>query len=159
MSFGYGAHLSAGFLIDEAMLLPLTRREEEVSRVESRYDQTTGKRLTDVKIVEQKARKIFVLEDVETSSFMEFMEALAEKIRCEVEFFYDQSRGTKAAILAPSLLEKTDGQDFGDVDIDGFARCADVVDLMPRFEILGQTLRRLGVEVGPPMIGIRWTIM
>lgn len=147
MSTEYWANLGIGYRIDpEAHLAKFHKHKPEQVVMEDRYDTKTGKKLPEQEQVVIEAQDLWVLDGVEYDDLLEFLAALAEKIDAAADRWgqYEDGKLNHSIELPWALLSEVPNDD--DADPAMLARH------LGELERIGQQLRELGINVGPPTI-------
>lgn len=143
MGMSWDWTLVVGFVIDADDLLMPFKNEVPESHMEDRYHQSTGRKLSPVKVVDKEAVEEYFLDGTSYGDDQhEFIEALAAEANCEITLHGDHCTGEDMtySIEPKRKCQKT-------------VTFKEVAELEPECECIRQMFKvRFGVDLGEPGI-------
>lgn len=152
MGIDYGCYLGIGFITDkETVLAPFRKVLPEVSHMEDRFDQKTGKKLAPVKVVDEGEGEEFVFDGRHYDDDFELFEAIGKKLNCSIGDTGGYTEGTTVYIEV-DVDTDDGGVDDGRFTVGGAATFADVTALRAQLTKLKRDFKKLGIELDEPMV-------
>lgn len=140
----------------ENVLKPFRKEQEEKYHMEDRFDEKTGKKVSEVKIIDQQAVATYTYNGKDYREFeRDLLEALSEDLGCTIADGGGYSDGT-TAYVSVSFVTDGSGEDYGRVDTGGKATLDEISICKAKCMSLKQELNKLGVSgLGDAVVYIR----
>lgn len=165
MGLDYSSQLAVGFVFQMEEVLDHFRKvTPEVSHMEDRYDEKTGKKVKPVKVVDEAEDEAWAWpgeeEVYEAWDFID--EVLGSKFRCNPLIFGDVSGGDTFVCFAVSVKEDNksgiEDVDCGRVSFAGNLSYESVVDAGRELRYLKKRLEDADLKPKNPVVQNCWTI-
>lgn len=149
MGTDYNAGIDMGFVFQRDNLL--VKYEKEIPakfHMEDRFDSKTGKKLPQVKVIDEAEYTVFEFNGKTYEEDEELFRAIAQATKCVYSVFGSGSLGGSDYVLFGLSGEARNnyGVDAGNVQMGGEIDVNTVVRYAPRLEKLRDRLRKLGLK-------------
>jgi hypothetical protein len=133
-------------------------RIAEKSHMEDRFDQKTGKKTSQVKVIDEEDRVVCKLDGkvFESDYWTDFANSLARKIGCRAVMRMYETEGT--VVFGPKMPKCLGHEDdFGHISLEGALPMGPILKFGPELKRIGAALRKLGLKPGRPIVRISYS--
>lgn len=156
MSTGY-AGIAIGFEFSSEELADVFGEQVvEESHMEDRFDQRTGKKVGQVKVVDEEARIVCRLDGkvFESDDWTSFADKLAKKVGCRATTAFE-FEGEGVVVIGPRMPNCLhSGDTFYKVSLEGPMPMGPILKFGPELKRIGAALRKLGLKPGKPVVRV-----
>lgn len=153
MGTHFSSHIAIGYLFTENNLFfPFEKYTEEVFHMEKRFDQKTGKELSEVKIIDKKSSTVYLFNKKIIKYSLDFIEEFCKNINCKYSQIGDLNSFKNNIVLSPECKFEPyfSGDDFGNVRFGDSYKLSDINNSKKELKLLKNKLESFGLKVSEP---------
>jgi hypothetical protein len=148
MSTDYDADIAVGYIINlSAIPKKLIKKLPEITHMEDRYDEKTGRKLPDqVEVVDSEERSVYIFDRSEYDEDNEFLDALAAKVGGEHGYNGNFASDDLVHWIGPKIPKSERNCEEAGYGLEWLATKTENI------RAIGAKLRKLGFKVGKPRV-------